>query len=84
MMCRPPLGARAICRTAAIVPIRRTSSGSGSSAESLFWSVRNSSRSPDSARFTDSMDAGRFTASGCSVSGKTTICLSATTGSSLG
>jgi hypothetical protein len=73
----------AIWRIAAMVPTWLSAAGSGSSV-SVFWKVRNSRRSAPSARLTDSIEAGRVTASGCIVSGKTTVCLSARTGNSLG
>src|SRR5215218_2578310 len=41
-------------------------------------------RSPPSARFTDSTETGRFTASGCTLSGKATVALRGNTGSSGG
>jgi hypothetical protein len=78
-----PLGALAIWRIAAIVPIGLRSPGSGSS-RSPFCSDRNNSRSPASARLIDSMETGRLMARGWSVCGKTTVCRSARTGSSLG
>jgi len=58
-----PLGALAIWRIAAMVPIRLRSPGSGSS-RSPFWSDRNNSRSPARARWIDSMETGRLMASG--------------------
>jgi len=79
----PPEGTFAIWRIAAMVPIGRRSVASGSSW-SLVCSVRNSRRSDASARFTDSTEVGRLMASGCSVKGNTTVCRSASTGSSLG
>src|SRR5438093_1378411 len=83
MIDMPPFGIFAICRIAPIVPTRRRLSIAGSSS-SLFWSTRKRRRSPLSARLTESTDAGRLIASGCSVSGRTTFCRSAMTGSSLG
>jgi hypothetical protein len=79
----PPLGTLAICRMAATAPIFFRSAGSVSS-RSCDCSVRNMSRSPASARLIDSIDNGRVIASGCSVSGNTTVCRSARTGSSDG
>jgi len=59
----PPFGAFAICRIAPMVPTRFSAAGSASSA-SLVCRLRNSSRSDESARFTESIDAGRLIASG--------------------
>ena len=70
----PPFGTFAICRIAAMVPIGaevgrlrlvrcRWSAAAGRSADR-----------PPGARFTASIDIGRLIASGCSVSGKTTVC----------
>ena len=82
MMLMPPL-TFAICRTMPTVPTRCTSSGVGSSASEC---CRTSStiRSEPSARFTLSMETGRLTASGCSVSGNATVRRSGRTGSSEG
>ena len=82
MMLMPP-GVFAICRTMPTVPTRCTSSGPGSSASEC---CRSSStmRSEPSARFTVSIDTGRLTASGCSVSGNATVRRRGRTGSSEG
>ncbi len=66
-----------------IVPTSSSWSGSGSS-ESVFCSTSSSIRSVVSAVFTDSTEAGRFTASGCSVSGKATVRRRGSTGSDEG
>jgi hypothetical protein len=66
-----------------MVPTRLSSSGAGSS-RSTVCRVRKSRRSPASARFTDSIDAAREMARGCSVRGKTTVSRNARAGSSLG
>ena len=79
----PPLGAFAIWRIAAMVPIGFRSLGVGSSL-SVVWSDRKISRSLASARFTASIDIGREMASGCRVSGKTTVSRRARAGRSLG
>jgi hypothetical protein len=81
--CTPPLGTFAIWRIAAIVPMVFRSVGSGSS-RSVVCRARNRRRSLASARFTDSIDSGREIASGCSVSGKTTVSRRASAGNSLG
>ena len=78
-----PDGLRAIWRMMPTVPIRFTWSGPGSSS-SPSCSTSSSMRSPASARFTDSTDTGRFTASGCTLSGNATVPLSGNTGSSGG
>jgi hypothetical protein len=82
MMLMPP-PPFAICRMTPTVPTRYTSSGSGSSL-SFRWSTRNIRRSAASARFTDSIDTGRLTASGCNVSGNATVRRSGRMGSSDG
>ena len=83
MMMLIPLATFAICRTMPTVPTRCTSSGAGSSASEC---CRTSStrRSEPSARLTLSIETGRFTASGCNVSGNATVRRSGRTGSSEG
>ncbi len=66
-----------------IVPTFSSCSGSGSS-ESVCCSTSSSIRSVVSAVLTDSIEAGRFTASGCSVSGNATVRRSGSTGSDVG
>src|SRR5262249_23449908 len=79
----PPVRTFAIGRTAAMVPMRFRSSGSGSS-RSPVMSERKSRRSCASARLTASIDSARVIARGCRVRGKTTVSRRASAGSSLG
>jgi hypothetical protein len=82
MMFTPP-AVFAICRMMPTVPIRRRSSGVGSSM-SLSCSSMSTSRSLPKARLTDSIETGRFTASGCRVSGNPTVRRRGRTGNSEG
>ena len=79
----PPFGALAICRIAAMVPIGFRSSGS---RIVVVGGLQRQEQQPIAGQraVTASIDIGRLIASGCSVSGKTTVSRSASTGSSLG
>ncbi len=76
-------GPFAIWRMTPTVPTPRIASGPGSSVSPACW-TSSTRRSPPSARFTESTDTGRLTASGWSVSGKTTVPRRGMTGSLAG
>src|SRR4029079_16923103 len=80
---RMPFGPLAIWRMIATVPTLYKSAGPGSSA-SLCCRSRRTMRSPASARLIASTDIGRFTPSGATVKGSTTVPRIGMTGSSAG
>ena len=83
MMMLMPRSGLAICRTTATVPTR-AGRPPGRIVGVVLLQHEQDQRSAPSARLTVSIDTGRFTASGCSVSGKATVRRSGRTGSSDG